>query len=97
MRKRILVDITQLRVPTACCIVSICLCLDLLDFPHLSSKLDYSAVCPGNPNMVMALAGNKADLEDKRKVTVAASTFSPTRVSEWVLYVLLVLLHFVLM
>ncbi|XP_055804037.1 ras-related protein RHN1 isoform X2 [Solanum dulcamara] len=23
----------------------------------------------GNPNMVMALAGNKADLEDKRKVT----------------------------
>ncbi|KAK9114406.1 hypothetical protein Syun_021203 [Stephania yunnanensis] len=23
----------------------------------------------GNPNMVMALAGNKEDLEDKRKVT----------------------------
>ncbi|RWR84614.1 Ras-related protein Rab5 [Cinnamomum micranthum f. kanehirae] len=37
----------------------------------------------GNPNMVMALAGNKADLDDERKVTVEASTFSPTTVSEW--------------
>ncbi|XXG71968.1 hypothetical protein AAC387_Pa07g1178 [Persea americana] len=27
----------------------------------------------GNPNMVMALAGNKAGLEDKRKVTVEAT------------------------
>lgn len=26
-------------------------------------------VYPGNPNMVMALAGNKADLEEKRNVT----------------------------
>lgn len=97
MRTCILVDFTQLRVPAACCIVSIGLCLDSLDFPHQRSKLDYCAVCPGNPNMVMALAGNKAGLEDKRKVTVEASTFSPTIVSEWVLYVLLALLHFVLM
>lgn len=28
----------------------------------------------GNPNMVVALAGNKADLEDKRKVTAEVST-----------------------
>ncbi|KAL9320217.1 hypothetical protein ACSQ67_012056 [Phaseolus vulgaris] len=28
-----------------------------------------NALVGGNPNMVMALAGNKADLEDKRKVT----------------------------
>lgn len=27
----------------------------------------------GNPNMVMALAGNKCDLEDKRKVTAEVS------------------------
>lgn len=27
----------------------------------------------GNPNMVMALAGNKADLEDRRKVTAEVS------------------------
>ena len=30
----------------------------------------------GNPNMVMALAGNKADLEDKRKVTAEVSAIS---------------------
>lgn len=29
----------------------------------------------GNPNLVMALAGNKADLEDKRKVSAEASDF----------------------
>lgn len=29
----------------------------------------------GNPNLVMALAGNKADLEDKRKVSAEASNF----------------------
>lgn len=27
----------------------------------------------GNPNMVVAFAGNKADLEDKRKVTAEVS------------------------
>lgn len=27
-----------------------------------------ASFCAGNANMVMALAGNKADLEDKRKV-----------------------------
>lgn len=31
-------------------------------------------IVTGNPNMVMALAGNKADLEDKRKVTAEVST-----------------------
>lgn len=30
----------------------------------------------GNPNMVMALAGNKADLEEKRKVTAEVSAIS---------------------
>jgi hypothetical protein len=30
-------------------------------------------VVAGNPNMVVALAGNKADLEDKRKVTTEVS------------------------
>lgn len=30
----------------------------------------------GNPNMVMALAGNKADLEEKRKVTAEVCIFS---------------------
>lgn len=29
----------------------------------------------GNPNMVMALAGNKADLEEKRKVTPEVRIF----------------------
>lgn len=29
----------------------------------------------GNPNMVMALAGNKADLEDKRKVVAEVNHF----------------------
>lgn len=33
-------------------------------------------LCVGNPNMVMALAGNKADLEDKRKVAADVSCFS---------------------
>lgn len=31
-------------------------------------------VVTGNPTMVMAFAGNKADLEDKRKVTAEVST-----------------------
>lgn len=31
----------------------------------------------GNPNMVTTLAGNKADLEDKRKVTAEASLLIP--------------------
>jgi hypothetical protein len=29
----------------------------------------------GNPNMVMALAGNKADLEDRRKVSADVSFY----------------------
>lgn len=31
-------------------------------------------VCTGNPNMVMTLAGNKADLADKREVPVEVSS-----------------------
>jgi hypothetical protein len=30
----------------------------------------------GNPHMVMALAGNKADLEDRRKVSADVSSTS---------------------
>lgn len=38
---------------------------------HVSQSADFGF--PGNPNMVMALAGNKADLEEKRKVTADVS------------------------
>lgn len=41
-----------------------------------SQILDYLVVVSGNPNMVMALAGNKADLEDKRKVTAEVSNIT---------------------
>lgn len=34
----------------------------------------YFVTVTGNPNMVMALAGNKADLEDKRSVTSEVSS-----------------------
>jgi hypothetical protein len=33
----------------------------------------HSGFIAGNPNMVVAFAGNKADLEDKRKVTAEVS------------------------
>ena len=33
----------------------------------------FSFSCEGNPNMVMALAGNKADLLDAKKVAAEAS------------------------
>ena len=44
-------------------------------FLHRCCNIECSGLISGNPNMVMALAGNKADLEDKRKVTVEASIF----------------------
>ncbi|KAK9150690.1 hypothetical protein Syun_008999 [Stephania yunnanensis] len=37
----------------------------------------------GNPNMVMALAGNKEDLEDKRKVTTELFCFSRDQVMKF--------------
>ncbi|OAY65651.1 Ras-related protein Rab5, partial [Ananas comosus] len=37
----------------------------------------------GNPNMVMALAGNKADLEEKRKVATEASFMNPLQNYEY--------------
>jgi hypothetical protein len=41
---------------------------------YLLQPCTYFGVVAGNPNMVVALAGNKADLEDKRKVTAEVST-----------------------
>jgi hypothetical protein len=43
--------------------------------PYLivSSMCTHSGFIAGNPNMVVAFAGNKADLEDKRKVTAEVS------------------------
>lgn len=35
----------------------------------------YLTLAPGNPNMVMALAGNKADLLDARKVAAEVCAF----------------------
>ena len=40
----------------------------------MQQSCTHFGVVTGNPNMVMALAGNKTDLEDKRKVTTEVST-----------------------
>jgi hypothetical protein len=46
-----------------------------VNIPYLivSSMCTHSGLIAGNPNMVVAFAGNKADLEDKRKVTAEVS------------------------
>ena len=51
----------------------------------MQQSCTHFGVVTGNPNMVMALAGNKTDLEDKRKVTTEVST---------VFLLLLLLLYF---
>lgn len=50
----------------------------------MQQSCTHFGVVTGNPNMVMALAGNKTDLEDKRKVTTEVST----------VFLLLLLLYF---
>ena len=50
----------------------------------MQQSCTHFGVDTGNPNMVMALAGNKTDLEDKRKVTTEVST----------VFLLLLLLYF---
>ena len=53
----------------------------------MQQSCTHFGVVTGNPNMVMALAGNKTDLEDKRKVTTEVSTV-------FLLLLLLLLLYF---
>ena len=50
----------------------------------MQQSCTHFGVVTGNPNMVMALAGNKTDLEDQRKVTTEVST----------VFLLLLLLYF---
>lgn len=45
----------------------------LLEFEIIEFVSLLGILVAGNPNMVTALAGNKADLEDKRKVSAEVS------------------------
>ena len=57
--------------PSGCPCIVIVFILFYTSSKHVSQCADFGF--PGNPNLVMALAGNKADLEEKRKVTADVS------------------------